>query len=263
MSSFPIQSRSNATVFSSANAGQGGCSVFQYKNSPFQNVSANQVSALGVTAYKRLRPPLIYNADTIAKEEGYIGYDQDSERLCYTDSTLAWRCLALVDELPSAGLHDMVSAMLLVTNTVTTATSGYSVPTTGYKKLIDWTTTSPLIGSSNFNTATGIYTASTAGKFQVNVQASWRETNQNTAIRILRIIHTSTLAVTTIMSETVTNPSPNKNVNTVQQSHAGILLAVGETIHVEVAQTSGVDKDVEGGATLGSSGTTLQIIQVS
>lgn len=221
------------------------------------------MSAIGVTALKRLVPPVIYNADTIAREEGYIGYDHDAERLCYTDSSLSWRCLALVDELAGAGAHDFLSAMLLVTNTVATATPGYGYPVTGYKTLVDWTGAAPRVSSANFNTATGIYTATSAGNYKVDAQGSWLESQKNTGIRVMRIIHTSTLAVTTIMAESVVNPSPNKNVNTMQVCQAGVVMAIGDTIHVEVAQTCGIDKNLEGGASAGSSGTTLQILQVS
>jgi hypothetical protein len=218
---------------------------------------------MGVTAYKRLHPPLIYNADTIEREEGLIGYDHDAERLCYTDSTLTWRCMALVDELSGAGSHDFVSAMLLVTNTVVSAPAGHTYPLSGYKRLVDWTTAAPRVSSPNFSTVTGRYTAATMGKFKIDAQVSWQEVQKNTGIRVLRIIHTSTLAVTTIMAESVVNPSSNKNVNTMQICQAGVALDIGDIVHVEVAQTCGIAKDVEGGTTPGSAGTTLQIVQVS
>lgn len=263
MSNIPSQPMSNAMVLSNANPAQGGCSISQYRHSPYQAVSATQVTAYGVTAFKRLKPPVIPTANTIDREEGLIGYDPDSERLCYTDSNLVWRCMAIVDDLPDAGSHDMTSAMLLVTNVVSSAAPGFNVPTVGYHRLTDWTTAAPRIASVNWDNATGIYTAADEGNFQVNVQVSWRETQRNQGIRVLRIIHTDGALTETIMAETVTNPSPNRQVNTVQQAHAGVAMVPGDTIHVEVAQTSCVDKDVEGGATVGSSGTTIQIMQVT
>lgn len=262
--SYPSQPGSNNLIFSSANSGQGsGSSVWQYRNSPYQNVAANQISGLGVTAYKRLHPPIITNADTIDREEGLIAYDEDSERLCYTDSTLTWRCLALIDEIPGATTFDFMSAVLLTTNSVTSAVPGYGVPNTGYKIVTDWTTTAPFVASTNWNNATGVYTAVAAGKFKVSAQVSWKETFKNQGARVLRIMHETSLGAKTIMVETVTNPSPNKSVNTVQNASTGITMAVGDKIYLEVSQTSGVVKEVEGGATLGSSGTVIQIQKVA
>lgn len=245
-------------VFSTPNA-QGGTS-FKFNNSPYQNVSAKHITGLGVTAYKRFHPPIISNANLIDREEGLVAYDQDTERLCYTDADLIWRCVAITDDLGAAG--DFMSAMLLVTNTIGTSVAGYTLPVAGYTTLANWTTTAPLVANVNWSNATGIYTVATAGRFLVQAQVSWRETGANTGVRVARIIHTDTVATTTIMCETVTNPSPNKNINTVQNLSAGILAVVGDTIRIEVAQTSGSSKDVEGGGTVGSSGTVLQISRV-
>lgn len=261
--SLPNQTLAHSTILSSANAGSGGHSVFQYRHSPFQSHSANQLTAIGVTAYKRLVPPIIQNAETVAKEEGYIGYDDVAERLCYTDSSLTWRCMAVVEDIASLNA-DYVAAMLLVTNSIATSFRGYAIPGAGYYTLVDWTTAAPFASSASWNNATGTYTAATAGKFHISIQCSWRETQTNTGIRIIRIIHTNFLtAVQTILCETASEPSANRNVNTVQQCTAGATLNVGDTLHFEVAQSSGITKDVEGGTGLGASGTTMQIIKLN
>lgn len=256
---------SGSIVLSSANAASGKDSTIgTFRNSPFQNVSAGQISGFGVTATRRLCPPRISNTDAFDQEEGVIAYDQDAERLCYTDSSLAWRSVAIFDELPVVvGTADFVSAVLITTKTIASAAAGHVIPVVGYETLTNWGTLAPFISSTNWSNVTGIYTAAAAGRYKVSLQTSWRETGLNQGIRIVRIIHTSLLlATTTIMCETVTNPSANKKVNTLQNSSAGVLMAVGDTLHVEVAQTSGSDKDVEGGGTIGTSGTTLQIHQV-
>ena len=262
--SFPSQPRAVAIL----QVGQGGaCSAFQYRNSPYQSIATNQLSATGVTAFKRLVPPIIDpNAESIAKEEGYIGYDEVAERLCYTDSTLTWRCMAVIEDI--AGLNsDYVAAMLLVTNTVHThhtGGGGYVMPTIGYHKLVNWTTAAPLVPSANWNNATGLYTAATAGKLYISTQASWEENGKNQGLRVLRIIHTNFLTtVTTIIAESSVNPSSNKKINTMQGVTAGCTVAVGDTVHVEVAQTCGVAKNVEGGGGFGAAGTTIQIIKLS
>jgi hypothetical protein len=259
---YPSAPGSVNLIYSSSNSADGGSTIHKLKHSPYQTVSASQVSALGVTAYTRLHVPIITNADTIAREEGLVSYDQDSERLCYTDQNLFWRCMATTDDLPLA--QDSVSAILLITNAInSTASAAYGLPSTGYVRLTDWTTTPPRIGSANWNNTTGVYTASATGLFQISVQASWRETQKNQGIRVLRLIHTDGITTTrTILCETGTNPSPNRLVNTVQTASAGVSMAPTDTLHVEVAQTSGGPKDVEGGATFGSSGTVLQIYQL-
>jgi hypothetical protein len=235
--------------------------AFKNRHSPYQHVSAQQVTGLGITAYNRFHPPIITNANDYALEEGLVSYDQDSERLCYTDSNLIWRCAAVTDDL--VGLtRDSMSAMLLVNNQVVSTSNNYTVPTTAYKRLVNWTTSLPRVPSASWSNATGYYTAAVAGVYNVQAQVSWIESERNQGIRVLRIIHTSLLLVTTIMCETVSNPSSNKNVNTIQNATAGVTVAIGETLHIEVAQTSGIPKTIEGGATLGSSGTVLQITQV-
>ena len=257
MSRIPNQSGSVSMIASKTNAVRGAHSL--RKHAQYEGVYANQVSGLGITAYTRFHPPIITNANSIDREEGLISYDQDSERLCYTDSNLVWRCLALFDEV---GWQDFVSAMLLVSNDVVSSIPGYNIPAVGYKRLVDWTTAAPRISSPNFDPSTGIFTAAFQGKYKINAQCSWSENvSQNTGIRILRIIHTAAAGGTiTIMTESLVNPSPNNNVNTHQVCTTAALMEIGDTIHVEVAQTSGVVRQVEGGATLGSSGTTLQII---
>jgi hypothetical protein len=169
--------------------------------------------------------------------------------------------MAVTDDLANI-VKDAMSAMLLVSNQVVSSGNGYDIPTTGYKRLVNWTTSLPRVSSTNWSNATGYYTASVAGAYNVQVQVSWKESERNQGIRVLRIIHTSLLLVSTIMCETVSNPSSNKNVNTIQNAVAGVTMGIGDTLHIEVAQTSGIPKNVEGGATLGSSGTVLQITQV-
>jgi len=148
---------------------------------------------------------------------------------------------ATVVGLPGALTGDKQSVALVGDRSITTAT-----PTT----LTTWTDTGTgLVSNANFVLATGVYTAPRTGSYLVTGSVSWKENPaSNSGTRVTRIIVNGG----TTVKELITQPTPNIAINTPQAFSLGLSLTLGDTVELEVEQTSGLAAFVEGTPQLGT-----------
>lgn len=96
-----------------------------------------------------------------------------------------------------------------------------------------------------WNTATGIYTATSAQTFIITAEIAWAANVNNQGKRYLRIYYKPAVGPEVLVRETITQANPSQTEPTPQTATVGVALASGDQVYAKVYQDSAVNLSID------------------
>jgi hypothetical protein len=101
--------------------------------------------------------------------------------------------------------------------------------------------------TGSWNLATGVYTASRAQYLMVSADITWVEGISTVGVRVLQIIYKPAIGAPVVAKESITQPNPDRDIQTPQEATIILKLETGDEAWVQVNQTSGISASIYGG----------------
>jgi hypothetical protein len=113
--------------------------------------------------------------------------------------------------------------------------------------------------TSNWDVASGIYTATESSTLFINVNISWKAGINNLGDRIVKILYKNGVNPPIVAKESVTQADANTAVETTQETGIALALLVGDQAWVEVRHTSPVNLVISTGNHTSISGIKMNV----
>lgn len=165
---------------------------------------------------------------------GFV-YNIELDDLYYSDG-LSWKVVGAAPPPTSTSLFSYVKNGPLL------------IPPGPALVVNSWTDGLPYVSTADFDTLSGVYTASSQQYVNLNMNVEWSPNFSNQGSRTIRIRHFdfSTITTTTLY-EAMCQPSADVAIPTHQSVGISAFLDIDDSLWVEVSQTSPVDVEVSTG----------------
>lgn len=126
-------------------------------------------------------------------------------------------------------------------------TSSQNVPPLTEVILTTFTSILPYFDNTGpqWNTATGVYTATAAQAFIITAEIAWSANINNQGKRYLRIYYKPSVGPEVLVREVITQANPSQTEPTPQTATVGVALASGDQVYAKVYQDSGVNLSID------------------